>query len=159
MSMLTDGNTTIFWLAAVAAAGVGTVLVVAVYLRVNRIVTRLRAGRRNSENPAVGKIPGAGAVSGSEAVSGKAALAEPRGIAAYQAASRTQRSMATMSRQADFTREIGAPTEPVAEASLVALEELLGRLQTAAESLENLAGRAARPVSRPAGVKYLHRTV
>jgi len=152
MSMLSDGNATMFWLVAVAAAAVGTALVVTVYLRINRIVTRFKAGRSNSRNPV------AGTISAAEVLPGKAPLVESRGIAAYQAASRTQRSMATMTRQADFTREIGAPTEPVAEASLVALEELLGRLQTAAESLESLAGRA-RPAPRPAGVEYLHRTV
>jgi len=137
LQIFESGDTTLMWLGAVAAAAVGTALIVGVYLR----SMRRRAGARDAAGRPAANAP----------------LAAARGLAAYQAQKKSATG-ASMQRQADFTRTDMQPSEPVTEASLAALEELLGRVQRAAGTLEDLAGRTRRP-SRPAGVEYLHRTV
>lgn len=141
--ILTGDGPVLGLLTALAAATIGTVLVVGAYLKLKRLKNARRAAA----------VPAAGVAGRTPAAAGRA-----RGIEAYRAAE-SRRTLATMPRQADLTSEFAEPIEPVAEASLAALEDLLGRLQSAAETLETLAGRRSSGSARPAGIEYLHRTV
>jgi len=155
LNQLANGNTTLAWIGAVALAAGGTAVVVAAYIHVHRLKSRLPGKSFAALWRARGRGSDAAAKPACRRKTAPAPAAKPdaaAGLAAYQALRDAGRSSSTK------------PSEP--EPGLEALDALLRRLRSAAESLEEIALRSGRlsgthltydSFASGLDVEYLHR--